>query len=227
MQDMAAATVTATSVVQVSNISPSATQEQINTLFTFLGQLESIALYPEKPDPNSPITKVAFIKFLDAANVGVAQHLTNTVFVDRALICTPYDEGVIPDENVAMQFSGPANAPKSGLQASNLPNVDPLKLDEIQRTIYIGNLDSKSVTAEQLMQFFASAGDVRYVRMAGDETQPTRFAFVEFASVQACKAAIGMSGAVLGGRLIKVNHSNNAIVKPPGKKPDTQEISEQ
>ena len=24
----------------------------------------------------------------------------------------------------------------------------------------------------------------------------------------------------------RVNHSNNAIVKPPGKKPDTQEISE-
>ena len=61
----------------------------------------------------------------------------------------------------------------------------------------------QSVTAEQLMQFFASAGDVRYVRMAGDETQPTRFAFVEFASVQHVQAAIGMSGAVLGGRLIK------------------------
>ena len=45
-------------------------------------------------DPANPITKVAFIKFLDPDNVGVAQHLTNTVFIDRALICTPYDEGM-------------------------------------------------------------------------------------------------------------------------------------
>ena len=34
-------------------------------------------------------SKVCFIKFDDAANVGVALHLTNTVFIDRALIVVP------------------------------------------------------------------------------------------------------------------------------------------
>ena len=53
------------------------------------------------------------------------------------------------------------------------------------------------------MTFFSRAGDVRYVRMAGDETQPTRFAFVEFASVQHVQNAIAMSGSVFGDRLIK------------------------
>merc|ERR1712136_96690 len=76
------------------------------------------------------------------------------------------------------------------------------------------------------MDFFSAAGDVRFVRMAGDETQPTRFAFVELATVKDCKAAIRMSGQVFAGRLIKINHSNNAIVKPPGMKPDSQEVSE-
>jgi len=215
-----------TSVIQVTNVSPSATNEQVQTLFAFLGAIDSMALYPLQQDPANPITKVAFVKFSDPGSVNPAQHLTNTVFIDRALICTCYDEGIIPDENVAMQFSGPANAPKNGLQLSHVPNVDPAKLDEIQRTVYCGNIDSKNATAENLMDFFSAAGDVRFVRMAGDETQPTRFAFVEFATVKDCKAAIRMSGQVFAGRLIKINHSNNAIVKPPGMKPDSQEVSE-
>ena len=34
-------------------------------------------------------SKVCFIKFEEASNVGVALHLTNTVFIDRALIVVP------------------------------------------------------------------------------------------------------------------------------------------
>ena len=61
----------------------------------------------------------------------------------------------------------------------------------------------QNATAENLMDFFSAAGDVRFVRMAGDETQPTRFAFVEFATVKDVQAAIRMSGQVFAGRLIK------------------------
>lgn len=38
-------------------------------------------------------SKICFVKFRDTACVGVAQHLTNTVFVDRALIVIPYTDG--------------------------------------------------------------------------------------------------------------------------------------
>ena len=38
-------------------------------------------------------TKVAFVKFRDPSCVGVSQHLTSTVFIDRALMCVPYTEG--------------------------------------------------------------------------------------------------------------------------------------
>jgi len=82
-----------TSVIQVTNVSPSATNEQVQTLFAFLGAIDSMALYPLTQDPANPITKVAFVKFSDPDSVNPAQHLTNTVFIDRALICTCYDEG--------------------------------------------------------------------------------------------------------------------------------------
>lgn len=39
-------------------------------------------------------SRVCFVKFHDPDSAVVAQHLTNTVFVDRALIVVPYAEGL-------------------------------------------------------------------------------------------------------------------------------------
>ncbi|XP_062290912.1 splicing regulatory glutamine/lysine-rich protein 1 isoform X2 [Scomber scombrus] len=94
-------------------------------------------------------------------------------------------------------------------------NVDPSKVDEIRRTVYVGNLNSQTTTAEQLLEFFKQVGDVKFVRMAGDETQPTRFAFVEFVEQDSVARALTFNGVMFGDRPLKVNHSNNAIVKPP------------
>ncbi|XP_067340547.1 splicing regulatory glutamine/lysine-rich protein 1 isoform X2 [Channa argus] len=94
-------------------------------------------------------------------------------------------------------------------------NVDPSKIDEIRRTVYVGNLNSQTTTAEQLLEFFKQVGDVKFVRMAGDETQPTRFAFVEFVEQDSVARALTFNGVMFGDRPLKVNHSNNAIVKPP------------
>nr|XP_046230972.1 splicing regulatory glutamine/lysine-rich protein 1 isoform X2 [Scatophagus argus]XP_046230973.1 splicing regulatory glutamine/lysine-rich protein 1 isoform X2 [Scatophagus argus]XP_046230974.1 splicing regulatory glutamine/lysine-rich protein 1 isoform X2 [Scatophagus argus] len=94
-------------------------------------------------------------------------------------------------------------------------NVDPSKIDEIRRTVYVGNLNSQTTTADQLLEFFKQVGDVKFVRMAGDETQPTRFAFVEFVEQESVARALTFNGVMFGDRPLKVNHSNNAIVKPP------------
>uniref|UniRef100_A0A8C0HJ29 Splicing regulatory glutamine/lysine-rich protein 1 n=1 Tax=Buteo japonicus TaxID=224669 RepID=A0A8C0HJ29_9AVES len=94
-------------------------------------------------------------------------------------------------------------------------NVDPSKIDEIRRTVYVGNLNSQTTTADQLLDFFKQVGEVKFVRMAGDETQPTRFAFVEFADQNSVPRALAFNGVMFGDRPLKINHSNNAIVKPP------------
>uniref|UniRef100_A0A8C5UBG3 RRM domain-containing protein n=1 Tax=Malurus cyaneus samueli TaxID=2593467 RepID=A0A8C5UBG3_9PASS len=91
------------------------------------------------------------------------------------------------------------------------PNIT--TLGEIpQRTVYVGNLNSQTTTADQLLEFFKQVGEVKFVRMAGDETQPTRFAFVEFADQNSVPQALAFNGVMFGDR---INHSNNAIVKPP------------
>ncbi|XP_053196261.1 splicing regulatory glutamine/lysine-rich protein 1 isoform X2 [Scomber japonicus] len=244
-----------TAVVQVTNLSSAVSSEQMRTLFGFLGDIEELRLYPPDNAPLSFSSKVCYIKYRDPCSVGVAQHLTNTVFIDRALIVVPCAEGKIPEEAKALSLLAPAAPvpsliPGGGLlpiptpaplQNLNLPivnrispsvdtatasasshsqpplmgNVDPSKIDEIRRTVYVGNLNSQTTTAEQLLEFFKQVGDVKFVRMAGDETQPTRFAFVEFVEQDSVARALTFNGVMFGDRPLKVNHSNNAIVKPP------------
>ncbi|PIK40797.1 putative splicing regulatory glutamine/lysine-rich protein 1-like [Apostichopus japonicus] len=253
-----------TRVAQVSNVSAAATMEQLRTLFGFLGKIEDIRLFP-KEDSVLPVTvRICFVRFQDPTSVGMAQHLSNTVFLDKALNVTPFPDGVIPEESRALQMvaasagglvsmisnAGTSLLPTppqpllghlpgtiSGVAVSTtsagvmdqtfaalgvpqpppLTNVDPTKVEEIRRTVYVGNLDSGTVTAEQLLSFFQKVGEVKYVRMAGDETQPTRFAFVEFTEQGSVAKALTYNSVMFAGRPLKINHSNNAIVKPPGK----------
>uniref|UniRef100_A0A3Q3W910 RRM domain-containing protein n=1 Tax=Mola mola TaxID=94237 RepID=A0A3Q3W910_MOLML len=92
-----------TAVVQVTNLSSAVSSEQMRTLFGFLGDIEELRLYP--PDGckinkcNASLSfssKVCYIKYREPSSVGVAQHLTNTVFVDRALIVVPCAEVMQP-----------------------------------------------------------------------------------------------------------------------------------
>ncbi|XP_064604656.1 probable splicing factor, arginine/serine-rich 7 isoform X5 [Liolophura sinensis] len=236
-----------TSIIQVTNVAPTATREQMKNLFSFIGKVEELKLYPSE-DILVPV-KVCFVRFEDSVTAGVALHLTNTVFIDRALAIGPYHDDVIPDEGLGLQISlqaaagtlpgnspswpsniiskvqgaGPSqvittNDPK--LTALGLPqypplpgNTDPSKIEEIRRTVYVGNLDS-TVTAEKVLNFFTQAGEVKFVRMAGDDTQPVRFAFVEFSDQRSIPTALTYNGVMFAGRPLKVNHSNNAIVKP-------------
>nr|XP_020451614.1 serine/arginine-rich splicing factor 11-like isoform X2 [Monopterus albus] len=119
-----------TRVVQVTNVSPSTTSEQMRTLFGFLGTIEELKLFP--PDDSlMPVTsRVCFVKFQEPESVGVSQHLTNTVFVDRALIVVPFAEGSIPDEAKALSLLAPANAvagilPGGGLLPTPSPISNP------------------------------------------------------------------------------------------------------
>ncbi|XP_068196306.1 serine/arginine-rich splicing factor 11-like isoform X2 [Antennarius striatus] len=99
-----------TKVVQVTNVSPSTTSEQMRTLFGFLGTIEELKLFPPDDSPMPVTSRVCFVKFQEPESVGVSQHLTNTVFVDRALIVVPFVEGSIPDEAKALSLLAPANA---------------------------------------------------------------------------------------------------------------------
>merc|ERR1712136_367414 len=93
--------------------------------------------------------------------------------------------------------------------------MDPVKIEEIRRTVYVGNLDcANGVTSETLLQFFNNIGEVKFIRLAGDDSKPTRFAFVEFANREAVAKALTYNGVLYYGKTLKISHSNNSIIKP-------------
>ncbi|XP_051785657.1 splicing regulatory glutamine/lysine-rich protein 1 isoform X4 [Erpetoichthys calabaricus] len=109
----------------------------------------------------------------------------------------------IPEEAKALSLLAPATTVASLIPGAGLlPIPAPAPL-------------ASTTTAEQLLEYFKQVGDVKFVRMAGDETQPTRFAFVEFADQDSVPRALAFNGVMFGDRPLKINHSNNAIVKPP------------
>ncbi|XP_036409928.1 serine/arginine-rich splicing factor 11-like isoform X2 [Megalops cyprinoides] len=162
-----------TNVIQVTNVSPSTTSEQMRTLFGFLGKIEELKLFPPDESPLPVTSRVCFVKFHECESVGVSQHLTNTVFVDRALIVVPFAEGVIPDEAKALSLLAPANAVAGLLPGGGLlPTPNPLAsiggvplaalggptLDPALAALGLpgSNMNSQSLAADQLLKFMTS-----------------------------------------------------------------------
>ncbi|OCT84796.1 serine/arginine-rich splicing factor 11 [Xenopus laevis] len=162
-----------TDVIQVTNVSPSASSEQMITLFGFLGKIEELRLFPPDDSPLPVTSRVCFVKFQDPDSAVVAQHLTNTVFVDRALIVVPYAEGIIPDEAKALSLVAPANAVAGLLPGGALlPTPNPLSqigavplaalgaptLDTTLAALTLpgANLNSQSLAADQLLKLMST-----------------------------------------------------------------------
>ncbi|XP_060805772.1 probable splicing factor, arginine/serine-rich 7 [Amyelois transitella] len=109
-----------TRVIQVTNIAPQATKDQMQTLFGYLGKIDDIRLYPTIRDVSCPVqSRICYVKYYDSATVNVAQHMTNTVFIDRALIVIPMQSGEIPDEHKALEMSS------NGTLVPGLSSVEP------------------------------------------------------------------------------------------------------
>lgn len=64
-----------------------------------------------------------------------------------------------------------------------------------------------SVKPEQLLQFFTQAGEVKYVRMAGDQGGLRKCAFIEFSDLAAVNRALQLNGSMMNGKPIRYVHN--------------------
>ncbi|CAG5124593.1 unnamed protein product [Candidula unifasciata] len=239
-----------TRVIQVTNVAPSCLNEQLRTLFTYLGRVKDMRVYPPE-NTEGAVARVAYIEFDDSVTTGVALHLSGTVFIDRALMVVPVMDGKIPDETTALQLTPqavagmlpgqptwPANVVSQmtgtganqvittydpRLTSLGLPQypslamtTDASKIEEIRRTVYVSDLDPK-ISAEMLLSFFSQVGEIKYIRLAGDERAGARAAYIEFTDQRSVAQALTYNNVVFQGRTISVQHSKTSIVKPTGK----------
>ncbi|KAK4420643.1 Polyadenylate-binding protein-interacting protein 9 [Sesamum alatum] len=83
--------------------------------------------------------------------------------------------------------------------------------DSIRRTVYVSDIDH-NITEERLAALFSSYGQVVDCRVCGDPHSRLRFAFVEFSDEYSARAALSLSGTLLGFSPIKVLPSKTAIL---------------
>ncbi|KAG9062836.1 hypothetical protein KI688_005142 [Linnemannia hyalina] len=76
---------------------------------------------------------------------------------------------------------------------------DPSKSES--KTVYVGNLPL-TVTKEQLEEVFRDCGVVTRVNITGKATHPTRFAFMDFDTVEAARKALASTDKVIGDRTL-------------------------
>ncbi|KAK0405741.1 hypothetical protein QR680_018171 [Steinernema hermaphroditum] len=99
-------------VLQVSNVSPYATEKECRNLFEFIGKIDELAMYPSAyRSPSMDTPKIVYVKFESKESVRVAQHLTETTFMDRPLVCVPAGCNQIPDEQTALARGVPQPPP--------------------------------------------------------------------------------------------------------------------
>ncbi|CDW57526.1 splicing factor, arginine:serine rich [Trichuris trichiura] len=245
-----------TTVVQISNISPSSSRDQLYHMFSYFGRIQEFKIYPSDANPISAFSqsKICYIRYERPHSVATAQHMTNTVFVDRALVCVPIPEGEIPSEDTALKLGGPSlpgqrqlppgvnstiktigkrqvtitHDPK--LSAFGLPLYPPLpaqmdesKVEEIRRTIYVSGIPKESDPKDVIHFLGKNIGEVMYLRMAGPEDLPCRYAYVEFSSQHSIPIALQKSGMEYNGAALQFHHSTVAVIKPQTKLLDPED----
>ncbi|GMI75598.1 CTC-interacting domain 10 [Hibiscus trionum] len=82
--------------------------------------------------------------------------------------------------------------------------------DAIRKTVYVSDIDLQ-VTEELLAGLFQSCGPVVDCRICGDPNSVLRFAFVEFYKEEDARAALNLSGTMLGYYPVTVLPSKTAI----------------
>lgn len=96
-----------------------------------------------------------------------------------------------------------------------------LKEKETRRTVFIDNLNPM-LTAEHVMNYFQFCGDIRYLRIGGEDMKDVRFAFIEFLDLASVTVALQYDGAEFCDRTIRVIQSRHWLSKPPNKKTDAE-----
>ncbi|KAG0322126.1 Protein srek1IP1 [Dissophora globulifera] len=85
------------------------------------------------------------------------------------------------------------------------PSNQAVDLDKVDtKTVYVGNLPL-TVTSEQLEEVFHDCGKITRVNIAGKATHPTRFAFMDFETVEGAKKALASMDKMIGDRTLRVN----------------------
>lgn len=211
--------------ILVTNLSKKAKEDQVKTLFEFIGEVKNLKIFPK--EGVACIARCAFIQFKDGINAGVSIHLSNTIFIDRPITVAIWQENNMPNDAEGLKHIVPLSAAKAFYgktendetghnmikkEMNNFANstsgaLFSMHLDDssvLERTIHVANLDEVLVHETSLVQFMAIAGAVDKVRITGTE------ALIVFKLQKAVEAAMKLNGATFLGKQLIIRGAEQA-----------------
>ena len=110
----------------------------------------------------------------------------------------------------------PGAIPQSGAAPTDVPSpaqtpeLNPEDAASVSTQVHVGNL-THNVTTTQLAQLFSHCGEVRGARIAHGK----QFGFVEMATSEQARKALGLNGMPLDGRILRVEACNSVRKTAP------------
>ncbi|KAJ1973864.1 hypothetical protein H4R35_003890 [Dimargaris xerosporica] len=197
--------------IKVWNVCRVVNETIIKDLFGFFGQVVEMTLTSSSDIEG---TQECILSFEEQRSVAPALHLTGTMLGDRVIIVTSFTKDELDDSRTYLGLSARVKGMSLNSPALAIPTpVDPLELEEISRTVYVGSINV-AASADELREFLDRFGKVLYVSLAGNANQPSRYAFVMFEAYQAAQKALANSGVEFMGFHLKINHAKSTINKP-------------
>lgn len=174
--------------VYISDISESCTEAQLAGFFRDCGQLVDVRVCG---DPNSAM-RFAFIEFTTEHGALQALSKGGSILGNFPIRVSPSKTAIVPVNNTYL--------PRSTEER-----------ELVARTVFVGNVD-RVVERDQLRGFFGNlCGPVSKVRLLGESQHASKIAFVEFATADSARAALKLSGALLGTLPLRVSPSKTPV----------------
>eukprot|EP00873_Tetraselmis_striata_P007435 jgi/Tetstr1/427699/TSEL_017824.t1 len=125
--------------------------------------------------------------------------------------CPSSEPAMDPNMHAMPPPPGMPGGPPPGMPPHGMPGV-PMATGPIggnDRTVYVGNV-GRDVDEQTLHMLFVHCGQVTQIRIAGDPTYETRFAFIEFLAPEMAQTACLLDGMNVFDRSIKVSMARGA-----------------
>ena len=174
--------------VYICDVDPGVTEATLAALFASCGAVVDCRVCG---DPNSAM-RFAFVEFRDPASVEPALARSGTVLGAFPIRVSPSKTAIVP------------------VNRTYLPRDDSERA-RCGRTVYVANIDRRVGEADVRAFFEGLCGPVARLRLLGDGKHAARIAFVEFEGAESARAALGCSGALLGGLPVRVSPSKTPV----------------
>jgi len=195
--------------VEISHISSSIQLPDLKALLECFGGVKKINMHQKATGERVCIAQLGTAEVTQGA-----VSLTGTKLGDRAIKVRQLDSSEVvghfkgigaTDRTVAVEDS----RLRQPVPDQGTSEADRWRDDQIQRTIYVGNL-SHHITEDHVRSYFSRQGTIKFIKMSGPGMD-NPYCFIEFLEAAAAQKAYALNGTPMNGRPLRIGKVQNPV----------------